>query len=77
MIDLYYILLLLVGFFLGFVKFVGLFIFILFNWICNDVELRIFNLCVCEGWDSLIINDFFKILIVEFVVGEFNNFVFV
>lgn len=42
---------------------------------CNDIELKIFNFCVCEGWDSFIINDFLKIVIVEFVVGEFNNMI--
>lgn len=73
MFSLYYFFLLLVWLLKRLVKFIGLFIVVLFNLICNDIELRIFNLCVCNGWDSFIINDFLRIFFVEFVVGEFNN----
>ncbi|KAK3711156.1 hypothetical protein QZH41_006521 [Actinostola sp. cb2023] len=51
----------------------GLFTPISANRTCNDMELRMPNLCVCEGWDTPATNDSFKIAFVEFAVGQLNN----
>ena len=40
---------------------------------CDDLELRLPNLCVCEGWDTKTVNDTMRAGIVTFVVGTLNN----
>jgi len=51
----------------------GLFTPISANRTCNDMELRMPNLCVCEGWDTPATNDDMKKVLVENAVGMLNN----
>eukprot|EP00794_Sanderia_malayensis_P006130 gene6130-6835_t len=40
---------------------------------CNDLEMRLPNLCVCEGWDTEAANDTNQVSVLEFGVGVLNN----
>lgn len=40
---------------------------------CDDLNLRLPNLCVCEGWDAETLNDTLQIGLVHFAIGELNN----
>ena len=42
---------------------------------CDDLELALPNLCVCEGWDTPAKNDTKQVGIVEFAVGTLNNMI--
>ena len=52
---------------------VGVFTPISKNRSCNDLELRMPNLCVCEGWDVQVDNDTSHVQVAEFAIGELNN----
>ncbi len=45
------------------------------NRTCDDLNLRLPNLCVCEGWDTEVRNDSTQIGILEFAVGTMNNMI--
>ena len=57
------------------VKHVGIFTPIPSERTCNDIELKVPNRCVCEGWDSPTSNDSLKIAIAEFAVGKMNDMI--
>ncbi|XP_066928881.1 uncharacterized protein [Clytia hemisphaerica] len=40
---------------------------------CDDLDLRLPNLCVCEGWDAEVKNDTNQMGILHFAVGQLNN----
>ena len=40
---------------------------------CNDLDLRLPNLCVCEGWDVETKNDTNQFALLHFAAGELNN----
>ena len=40
---------------------------------CDDLQLRLPNLCVCEGWDNVAQNNSRQISVLEFAVGTLNN----
>ena len=40
---------------------------------CEDLELALPNLCVCEGWDTPVQNDAKQVGVLEFAVGTLNN----
>ena len=73
MIDLHRSLMVLANPLSGNVKPVGLFTPIALNRTCDDLELRLPNLCVCEGWDVPADNDTSRIPIAEFAIGQLNN----
>lgn len=73
MIDLHRSLIVLVNPLSGNVKPVGLFTPIAVNRTCDDLELRLPNLCVCEGWDVPADNDSSRIPIAEFAIGQLNS----
>lgn len=43
------------------------------NRTCNDLDLRLPNLCVCEGWDAAALNDTAQVAVLDFAVGQLNN----
>ncbi len=45
------------------------------NRTCDDLNLRLPNLCVCEGWDTEVQNDTKQIGVLEFAVGTLNNMI--
>eukprot|EP00794_Sanderia_malayensis_P019098 gene19098-21014_t len=45
------------------------------NRTCNDLDLRLPNLCVCEGWDTEVRNDTRQVAALEFAVGTLNNLI--
>ena len=40
---------------------------------CDDLTLKLPNLCVCEGWDNVAPNDTHQISVLEYAVGFLNN----
>jgi len=40
---------------------------------CDDLNLRLPNLCACEGWDIAVKNDIWQVAILDFAVGQLNN----
>jgi len=40
---------------------------------CDDLDLRLPNLCVCEGWDAEAKNDTNQLGLLHFAAGELNN----
>ena len=42
---------------------------------CTDLNLRLPNLCVCDGWDNEAANDSLQVSVVEFGVGALNNLI--
>lgn len=40
---------------------------------CDDLPLKLPNLCVCKGWDNAARNDSLHLSILEFAVGTLNN----
>ncbi len=40
---------------------------------CSDLEMRLPNLCVCDGWESEAANDSVQVSVVEFGIGMLNN----
>ena len=42
---------------------------------CGDLELRLPNLCVCEGWDNAARNDTLQVGVLEFAFGSLNNMI--
>ena len=40
---------------------------------CDDLNLKLPNLCVCEGWDNAAQNDSLQVAVLEFAVGFLNN----
>ena len=42
---------------------------------CNDLELALPNLCVCEGWDTPAKNDTVQVGALEYAVGMLNNLI--
>ena len=73
MIELHHSLMVLVNPLSGNVKLKGLFSPIAMNRTCDALELRLPNLCVCEGWDVPANNDTSRIPIAEFAMGQLNN----
>lgn len=53
----------------------GLFSEISANRTCDELELRLPNLCVCEGWDASVRNTTDQTGILDFAVGELNNLI--
>lgn len=51
----------------------GIFGEIAANRTCNDLELRLPNLCVCEGWDMETLNNTAQVSVLDFAVGQLNN----
>ena len=73
MIELHHSLMVLANPLSGNVKPVGLFTPIALNRTCDDLELKLPNMCVCEGWDVPADNDTLRIPIAEFAIGQLNN----
>ena len=40
---------------------------------CDDLDLRLPNLCVCEGWDAEVRNNTDQFGLLHFAVGQLNN----
>ena len=40
---------------------------------CDDLDLRLPNFCVCEGWDTSASNETSQAAILDFAVGKLNN----
>ena len=40
---------------------------------CDDIDLRLPNLCVCEGWDAEVRNNTDQLALLHFAVGQLNN----
>lgn len=53
----------------------GLFSLIPADRTCDDLELALPNLCVCEGWDTPTKNDTRQIGVLEFAVGTLNELI--
>jgi len=51
----------------------GVFGFIPASRTCDDLTLRLPNLCVCDGWDNVAPNDTHQISVLEYAVGFLNN----
>jgi len=53
----------------------GLFSNIPTNRTCDDLNLRLPNLCVCEGWDAETLNNSRQVGMLDFAVGQLNNMI--
>ena len=74
-IELHHSLMALAGPLRGGVASQGLFQPVPVNRTCDDLVLRLPNLCVCEGWEVPAKNDSLRVIFVNFAIGQLNNLV--
>ena len=53
----------------------GLFTPVSINRTCDDLELRLPNFCVCDGWDVPVENNSLQVAFVKYAIGQLNNLV--